>query len=921
MRRVFRLPFTGTRLVREIDDELAFHLEQRTARLVARGWTIDAARAEALRHFGDLETVRASCMSLDQQRERAMQRADFLTGLRQDLSYAVRTLRRNAVVSAVIVIALATGIGANTAIFTLVDAVLVRTLPVAHPEQLVAIGNPSRVSSLSQGAPRVDILSYPLYRALRDQNHVFSGVLASGRVDRLDLRVPDANGATGAQAEHPRGRFVSGNYFAVLGVRATVGRVFDASADAAPGTGTVATISYGYWTRRFHNDPDVVGRTVLINGTRFAIVGVAPPEFTGEIVGIETDLWIPATMHDVLLPTARMLDDRSSDWLLAMGRLSPGVTLAQAQENVRTVLKRDIVTNNPPALAAAFLGQTQTYYVSSGARGFSRVRATFEAPLVTLMIGVALLLCIICANVANLLLARAVARGREMAVRLALGANRWRLMRQLLTESTVLALVSAGFGLLLAVWGSRLLLAAAGSSPHSLDIGIDGTVLGFTIAVSVLAVGLFGVVPALRASRVDLAATMRAGAGAVTGSALARRGQRAPLGRLLIGGQVALSMVLLVGSALLVRSLRNVQTTEVGLDRDHLIVVDVDIRARAYGAIRLGNVVHELSARIGVIPGVAAVTYSENGIFSGTESETTIEVPGFAVRNVSDTLVAYDHVGPNYLQAIGGRLVAGRDLQPADEGRPTRVAVVNEAAAKFYFPNESAVGRYFHVNDSIAVQIVGVAANTRDHSLTGPVVPRLFFPYANTDTQPGQIGVPGTLRVEVRTAGDPASLVQPIRRAVTAVDPLLPIDGIDPLRTTMIDSIRSQSLLARLATAFGVLALSLAAVGLYGVMTYAITRRTGEMGLRVALGAQQGDVMRLILFDAVRLVAAGVVVGLPLALLSARLLRAQLHGVGTNDPTSIAVAIVVLTASALGAALIPALRASRVPPLVALRAE
>jgi predicted permease len=364
-----------------------------------------------------------------------------------------------------------------------------------------------------------------------------------------------------------------------------------------------------------------------------------------------------------------------------------------------------------------------------------------------------------------------------------------------------------------------------------------------------------------------------------------------------------------------------VQSTDVGLDRGHLVIVDLDIGSRAYTRERLGNVAHELRDRIAALPGVAAATYSANGIFSGSESNTTLEIPGFVVRDPADTMIAYDQVGPRYVEAIGGRIVAGRDIEASDEGRPPRVGVVNETLARFYFPNENAVGKYVRFSDSIAVRIVGVAADTRDHSLLDPVARRIYFPYVQTDTQPGQLGQPGDLSLEVRVAGDPSAIVQPIRRIVTAVDPLLVISDIAPLRTTMESSIQSEILLTHLATAFGALALSLAAIGLYGVMTYAITRRTGEMGLRVALGAQSGDVMRLVLFDAARVVVGGVVVGLPLALASVRLLQTQLHGVRTSDPVSIAVAVLVLTASALVAALIPALRAARVPPVVALRAE
>lgn len=495
--------------------------------------------------------------------------------------------------------------------------------------------------------------------------------------------------------------------------------------------------------------------------------------------------------------------------------------------------------------------------------------------------------------------------------------------RQLLTESMVLAGLGAATGLAIAWWGSRALLVAASGGPSTaLDLGLDTTVLGFTLSVAMLAVALFGIVPALFASRVDLASTMRAGASAVTGSALGARGRRAPLGRLLIAGQVALSVVLLVGAGMLVRSLRNVQSTDVGLDRDHLVVVDLDITTRGYSRTRLAAMVHSLHDQFAALPGVAAVSYSQNGIFSGSDSDMSIEIPGFEVRTVDDTTVAYDLAGPAYAHAIGARLVSGRDLEPSDEGRPARVALINATMAQFYFPNENAVGRYVLSSDSIAVQIVGVVADTHDHQpLTDAPKRRMYFPYVNTDTQPGQIGQPGSLRFEVRASGDPVALVQPIRKTVAAVDPQLPIDGIDPLESLMSDSIAGERLVAQLATAFGLLALALAAIGMYGVMSYAVSRRTGEMGLRVALGAQRRDVVGLILFDALRLVLAGLLVGLPLAVAAARLLRTQLHGVNVADPASIVAAVVVLAVSASAAALIPALRASKVAPIVALRAD
>jgi len=916
MRRVFRIPFSRGHIAREVDDELAFHIEMRTQRLIAAGWSVDAARAEAFRQFGDVTNVRDDCVIMDQQRERAMSRANLFGELQQDVVYAFRTLRRNAGFTAVIVAALALGIGANTAIFTLIDAVIVRSLGVSHPEQLVAIGDPSRVSSMSQGSPRTDLISVPLFNDIRRSSRSFSGVLASGRTGRLDARVGDA----AAELEHPRGRFVSANYFTLLGVGASRGRVFDGREDDNVGGSPVATISYGYWTRRFHNDPSVVGRTITIQDTKVTVIGVAREDFTGEIVGGRTDIWLPMTMHDALFPNQRILDDRMTSWLLLLGRLNPGVTADQARAELIPLISRSIVVNAPAATANAFTAGTKTWYIGSGAKGFSRVRATFEAPLFTLMIGVALLLCIICANVANLLLARGIARGREMAVRLALGAARNRLVRQLLTESVVLAGLGAGVGLLVAWWGSHALLVLAGDgSAIPVALTLDMRVLFFTLLVSCLAVMLFGLVPALRASRVELASTMRSSAQSLAGSALGHRGQRAPLGKLLIAGQVALSVVLLVGAAMLVRSLRNVQSVELGLDRDHLLIVDLDINAHGYTGPRLASLVHTLRDRVAEIPGVSLVTYSVNGIFSGTESNANIQVAGFVARAPEDSSIAYDQIGPDYARGIGGRIVQGRDFAAADESRyPAGIAILNESAARFYFPNGNAVGQFVHFNDTTAMQIVGVMADTRDHQLAGDPDRRIYFPYVNTDTA---LTTAGSLRLEVLTRGEPAALVQQVRKAVVAVDPSLPIDGVDPLTTLMKQSISQERLVARLATSFGALALLLAGIGLYGVMTYAITRRTGEIGLRAALGANRADVIGMVLFDALRLVGAGIVVGLILALPSTRLLRAQLHGVGAVDPASIGVAIVVLGISAVVAVLIPALRASRVSPIVALRAE
>ena len=915
MRRVFRIPFGRGQIGREIDDELAFHLDARTRKLIDDGWSPDAARREAVRQFGDLAAVRDSCVDLDQQRERAMSRANLVSELRQDVAFALRTLRRNIGFTALVVGALAVGIGANTAIFTLVNAVLVTKLPVKDPDALVAIGNTTRVGGVSTGFPQTNLISYPLYKDLRDHSRSFSGLLASGRSDRLDVRIGGE-----AELEHPRGRFVSANYFSVLGVRPLLGRAFDAGVDDAPGASPVITISYGYWTRRFHNDPDIIGRQLLLNGTKMTIVGVTRPGFTGEIVGLSNDIWLPIGMVDVLRPHDHRLDDRLTNWLLLLGRLEPGATLAQARREIPTLMRQFIVANSTASTAKAFLEGRPKYYVGPGIKGFSRIRELFRAPLLTLMVGVALLLCIICANVANLLLARSIARGRELSVRLALGAGRGRLVRQLLTESTVLALISAAVGLIVAWWASRgLVVLAADGVPFAVDLSLHTRILVFTAVVSVGAVLLFGLLPALRASRVDLAASMRAASPSVLASA--GRARRIPLGALLISAQVALSVVLLVGAGMLVHSLRNLEQQNVGVDREHLVILDVDVTTPGYHGARLAALAHALRDRIAAIPGVSAATYSENGLFSGTDNGTTIEIPGFVAHDVGDTLVGYDNVGPGYAHVLGARIIEGRDVLASDEGRPARVAMVNESFAKFFFPGQSAIGRFVHVNDSIAVRIVGVIGDIRDEDMSGEIERRMYTPFAHTDTLPGQVSQPGNLRLEIKTAADPASIVQPVRRAIVAVDPALAIKGIDPLVTLMSQSITQQRILAQLAAGYGILALLLAAIGLYGVMTYAISRRTNEIGLRVALGADRGSIARMVIRDALRLVATGLAVGVPLALGATRLLQAQLHGVSAGDPYSFASAVGVLTAAAILAALLPAMRAANVAPIVALRAE
>jgi predicted permease len=798
---------------------------------------------------------------------------------------------------------LAIGIGASSTIFTLINAITVRQLPVSRPEGLVAIGKATNPTSSGIGVT-TNLLSYPLYRDIRAYSSSLSGVIATGPTHRLDVAV-----GPGAELEHPAGRFVSDNYFSVLGVRAVLGRVFDGTEDQTPGGSPVVVISDGWWAGRFQRDPSIVGTTVRVNGTGMTIVGVTPPGFTGEVVGQSTDLWLPASMHDVLKPLDRALDGRNAVWLLLLGRLAPGRTLADARAELEPFIIRWIAENAAGSDAADFLASNPRVMIEPGDRGLSMVRDEFETPLVTLLIGVLLLLAIICANIANLLLARAETRAREMTIRLALGARRSRLVRMLLTESLVLAMVGGAAGLVLAYWGSRALVTVAAAG--AVDPALDLRVLSFTLLLSVVTASVFGLVPALRASR---SATLNAGTRGLVGSVTGARGGRAHSGRILIASQVGLSVVLLVGASMLTRSLRNMQSIDAGLDRDHLLVLDVDAHAARYDPQRLTAIAQEIRDRVGAIAGAQAVAYSENGIFSGSDQFSDVTMPGRVLAG-DDAEVGTDNVSAGYVAVIGGRLLAGRDIEPADQEHLPRVAVVNSSFASFYFPGESAVGRPFRIGDTL-ITIVGVVADIRPYSLTA-TGRRVYFPYVPTDTT---FTNPTQLRFQIRTS-DPFALIGPVRAAVAAVDKQLPIASIEPLSTLMRQSIRYERLTAQLASAFSILAMLLASVGLYAVMTYAVRRRTGEIGLRTALGARREDVLRLVLSGALRLVVAGLLVGVAMALAMGRVLRTQLHDVAAVDAPSVLLALAVLGVSAAVAAFLPALSATRVSPLAALRSE
>jgi predicted permease len=925
----FRLGLGPRRIERDVDAELAFHLEMRARRLVERGLDPAAARTEALRQFGDWDGVRAELVAMDTQREKTVRRANYLAELRQDTSYAVRSLRHNLGFALAVVLSLAVGIGANTAIFTLIDALLLRPLPVPAADELVVIGDPGRPNGVSEGSLRTDLFSYPVYQELSRRPPLLRGLAATGPARRLDLTdnaPPDSAtlgravlgssaGSGGAdEGDHPRGRLVSGNYFAVLGVPTLIGRPLTVDDGRVANGSPVVVLSHAYWQRRFAGDPGVLGRTVTINRVPFTVVGVTPPGFTGEVVGRMTDLWMPITMAPALLKRDWLTKPEIS-WLLMVGRQAPGTKLAQVQATYQTLVRRTLVASNPADDGAAERLAKEVIPVASGARGLSPIRTLYAEPLATLMVAVGLVLLVVCANVANLLLARGAARAREVGVRMALGAGRVRLVRQLLTESLILGSLGGSVGLLLALWGSRALLTLAGGGAGAipLDARLDWRVLGFTLAITGITAVLFGLLPAIRTTRVEPGTSLRAGGRGATGSRLGRPGGLG-LGKVLVVLQVALSLTLLVGTGMLVRSTRALVSMDPGLARDRLLIVTVDAAPTGLEDERLVQLIQTQLERLRTIPGVAAASFSENGIFSGTESATGVEVEGFTARTADDSTVNYDRVGPGYVEAIGARLVAGRDFTDRDDARAPGVALVNTTMAAHYFPRGDAVGHRITA-DSATYEIVGVVADTKDHEVRQTPASRMYLPAYQTGPMPLQ------LSFELRAAGDPVRLVAAARRELAAVNGSMVVLNNDPLSTLMRLSISQDLLVARVASVFGLLALGLAALGLYGVMTYTTLRRTSEFGVRMALGADGARVRRMVLREAMTLVAGGALVGVPLALTATRLLRSQLFGVEAVDPPSIALALGVLVLSAAIAGYLPAARAARVGPIEALRAE
>jgi predicted permease len=893
-RRFFRRRFWDEERTRELES----YLEQETDDNIARGMRPDEARYAARRKLGNVTRIREEIYR--------MNTIGFLETSWQDMRFGARLLRLNPGFTAVALLSLGLGIGANTAIFQLLDAVRLRTLPVKDPQELAEIQIDERrnaTGSFTGGRP---MLTNPLWEQIKGRQQAFSGMFAWGGA-RFNL-------AQAGEARYAQGLWVSGDFFNALRVPPVLGRVMAASDDQRGCPSPAAVISYAFWQREYGGEPSAVGRALLLDGHPFEVVGVTPPSFFGVEVGKSYDVAIPLCAEPIIRGQNSGYDKRDVWWLAAIGRLKTGWSLEKASAQLASISGGIFQETVSPRYNAE---DTKTYRAFKlrafpAGTGVSNLRRTYESPLTLLLAITGLVLLIACANLANLMLARATAREREIAVRLAIGASRGRVVRQLMAESLLLAAIGAVVGAVVAQGLSRFLVSflSAGANRVFLDLEPDARVLAFTAGLAVLTCLLFGLAPALRATGAAPGTVMKA-----SGRGLTDSRSRLSLRRSLVVVQVALSLVLVFGAVLFTRTLHNLMTLDPGFGQEGLLITDLDLRPMHVPPERRLALYREVEDRLQQARGVAASASVYIVPVSGAGWNNRIVIGGA----VQKTYPNFNRVSPGFFRTVGTPLVSGRDFDDRDTRESPPVAIVNQSFASAYFPNQDPLGRSFQVEEPPGeprpfYEVIGVVKDTKYRDLRDPFGPLAFLAEAQ-DPDPGPF-----MSLLVRSNTELAALIPSVKEAVISVAPAVAID-FKVFKTQLRESLLRERLMATLSGFFGALATLLATVGLYGVMSYSVARRKGEIGLRMALGADRGDVIGMVMREAGTLLAGGVVVGTALALLAARAAGALLYGLQPGDPATLAMAVAALTTVAAAASYLPAERAARLEPTAALREE
>ena len=905
-KRRVRMLLNRGKFRRDLEDEIRLHVELRREQQMAAGLDVEAAQQAALRGFGNTTRIaEKSTMAWGW---------SWLETFLQDTGYGIRAMLRTPAITVVALLSLALGIGANTAIFSFLDAVMLRSLPVKDPQQLVRLGK-GNMAGITDAFAATQLYSYPFYRQFQRRNEVFSVTAAVFSMENHPHGYVDEGKAT-----EPLGvQTVSGTYFDTLGVGAELGRVLNENDDSSEGDHPVLVISDGYWRRRFAADPGVLHHTITLGSTVFSIVGVAPPEFFGTTVGQAPDAWAPISMAGVIPPNWGAYKDNFSESLYLFGRLKPGISMEQATANTN-VLFRQILLGFPDAkLTEHNLENLKKSHVQleSMGRGFSELRREYSQPLIILMGIVALVLLIACANIANLLLARSAARARELAVRQALGAARWRIVRQLLTESLVLALIGGVLGIGFAVCADRALLRMIPSGSENaipLDVSINLELLLFTLTVTVVTALLFGTLPALRATRLELTANLKSGSGA------SRASGRTPLAKALVVSQVGLSLLLMTGACLFVRTLVNLSRIDVGFNKENVLLLYTDSDVTGYKGDdpRMLLLYKQIEDRVNALPGVQASSFSAFTFGEGSWN-TKIVVPGMPFDTKAN--VMHNIIGNGYFKVMQIPLLAGRAFGPQDTATSQPVAIISENMARNLFPSGPVIGRTYSIGDPNTAghdalkgrTVIGIAKDVKGEDLVGSGDYIDYLPYTQREWGFGDF--------EVRYSGDFGAISREVQDAIHSVDRRLPIMNVETLRQQVANSYSDQTIIAELSGFFALTAVFLSCIGLYGLMSYLVGRRTGEIGIRMALGAARSQVGWRVMREIAVLVLAGIAIGLPVTLAGSRLAGNMLYGVGGTDPMSLAAAVLLLALAGLVAGYLPARRASRINPVVALRDE